>query len=89
MADLRAHRTVSVGRTPAGLVVTNVRGGTLSFGGDTDFTPTELLLAAIASCTAIDVDTLTSRRAQPVAFEVVAEATRCATTTATTSRTSP
>ena len=74
MADLRAHRSVSVGRTPAGLVVTNVRGGTLSFGGDTDFTPTELLLAAIASCTAIDVDTLTSRRAQPVAFEVVAEA---------------
>jgi uncharacterized OsmC-like protein len=75
MADLRAHRSVSVGRGPDGqLVATNVRGGTLSFGGDTDFTPTELLLVAIASCTAIDVDTLTSRRAQPSAFEVVAEA---------------
>ena len=75
MADLRAHRSVSVGRTPDGkLFATNVRGGTLSFGGDTDFTPTELLLAAIASCTAIDVDTLTSRRAEPTAFEVVAEA---------------
>ncbi len=46
----------------------------MSFGGDTDFTPTELLLVAIASCTAIDVDTLTSRRAEPTAFEVVAEA---------------
>lgn len=70
-----AHRSVSVGRAPDGhLFATNVRGGTLSFGGDTDFTPTELLLVAIASCTAIDVDTLTSRRAQPTAFEVIAEA---------------
>lgn len=32
--------------------------------------PVELLLAGIASCTTMDVDTVTSRRAQPESFEV-------------------
>jgi uncharacterized OsmC-like protein len=50
-------------------VVTNARGGTLPVGGD-DFTPVELLLAAIGSCTAIDTDTVTSRRAEPTGFTV-------------------
>jgi hypothetical protein len=43
-------------------------------GSDTGFTPTELLLAAIAGCTAIDVDILTSRRAEPDSFAVRADA---------------
>jgi putative redox protein len=43
-------------------------------GGSTDFTPTELLLAAIAGCTSIDVDILTSRRAEPDKVEVQAGA---------------
>src|SRR5262244_185361 len=38
------------------------------------FTPTELLLAAIGGCTAIDVDILTSRRAEPVTFRVRVDA---------------
>ena len=43
-------------------------------GGGADFTPTELLLVAVAGCTAIDVDILTSRRAEPDRFQVDAEA---------------
>ena len=56
----------------------NVRGGTLIVGNGSDggFSPTELLLAALASCTAIDVDTLTSRRAEPTSFEVRVDATK-------------
>lgn len=52
--------------------LTNARGGTISVGtGDgTDFSPVELLLGAIGGCTAIDVDTVTSRRAEPEAFDV-------------------
>lgn len=57
---------------------TNARGGRISVGtGDgTDFSPTELLLAAIGGCTAIDVDTVTSRRAEPDSFEVDVAATK-------------
>ncbi len=43
-------------------------------GGDEEFTPTELLLTAIGGCTAIDVDILTSRRAEPESFEIVVDA---------------
>jgi putative redox protein len=72
-----AHRTVTVRRVASGrFAVTNDRGGEITFGtGEgTDFTPTELLLAAIGGCTAIDIDILTSRRAEPDAFEVAVDA---------------
>jgi putative redox protein len=54
---------------------TNDRGGVLPIGsgGDPDFTPVELLLAALAGCSAIDVDLITGRRAQPETFTVRAE----------------
>jgi len=71
------YRTVTVRREPGGVLqATNVRGGTLHVGsGDGEgFTPTELLLTAIASCTAADVDALTARRAEPTAFDVQVEA---------------
>src|SRR5690349_9555300 len=77
MADVPAHRTVTVERVAQGVfTATNTRGGQLRFGtgGGTDFTPTELLLAAIAGCTAIDVDILTSRRAESDSFAVRADA---------------
>ena len=77
MADSSAHRTVTVERTAPGVfTVTNTRGGQIRFGtgSGTDFTPTELLLAAIGGCTAIDVGILTSRRAEPDSFQVRAEA---------------
>lgn len=43
-------------------------------GSDEEFTPTELLLIAIGGCTAIDVDIITSRRAEPETFEIVVDA---------------
>jgi putative redox protein len=63
-------RSVRIDRVSTGkYVVTNARGGTLPVGGD-DFTPVELLLAAIGTCTSIDTDTVTSRRAEPTRFTV-------------------
>lgn len=70
-------RTVSLTRIAhARLRVNNVRGGEFTIGEGTtpEFTPVELLLAGIAGCTAIDVDYLTSRRAEPESFEVTASA---------------
>jgi len=59
-------------------VARNVRGGSMPIGtGDDDsFTPVELFLAAIGGCTAIDVDVLTSRRAQPDEFTVAVTANK-------------
>ena len=67
------HRSVSIRRTGARrYVATNVRGGELAFGEgeDHEFTPIELLLTAIAGCSAVDVDYITARRAEPEAFDV-------------------
>jgi putative redox protein len=79
MADDSVRRTVTVERIAPGMfAVTNTRGGQLTFGtvSSAEFTPTELLLAAIGGCTAIDVDILTSRRAEPDRFQVRAEANK-------------
>lgn len=71
------HRSVALERSaPGTYVARNVRGGELriaSAGGD-EFTPVELLLAAIGSCSATDVDVVTSRRAEPDAFVVRVDA---------------
>jgi len=69
----QTRRSVTLRRTAAGrLVATNARGVELavSGSGDDTFSPVELLLAAIAGCTALDVDALTSRRAEPESFEL-------------------
>ena len=66
-------RSVEIERTGLGnYVARNIRGGSLSLGTgeDTGFTPVELLLAAIGGCTAVDVDHITSRRAEPTRFSV-------------------
>jgi putative redox protein len=79
MATDSVHRTVIVERIVSGVfTAANDRGGKITFGtGDgTDFTPTELLLAAVGGCTAIDVDILTSRRSEPNRFEVLVEANK-------------
>jgi putative redox protein len=70
---MTTHRSVSIQRTAISeYLVTNSRNTQLRMGsGDTaDFTPVELLLAAIGGCTAVDVDLVTSRRAEPDQFEV-------------------
>lgn len=67
------ERSVELTRTgPSRYRATNVRGTTLEIGdgSDADFTPVELLLVALAGCTAITVDPLVSRRAEPETFEV-------------------
>jgi len=67
------HRSVTITRTSAGrYTAVNGRGGALEFGtGDVDdFTPVELFLTAIGGCTAVDVDILTTRRAEPESFVV-------------------
>lgn len=74
-----AHRSVTVERDgPGRYAVANRRGGRIPIGNgdDVNFSPTELLLAAIGGCTAIDVDTVTSRRSQPDRFEVRIDATK-------------
>lgn len=66
-------RSVRIERTSSGrYTATNVRGGEITFGsaGDADFTPVELLLAAIGGCTAIDADIATGRHAEPTGFTV-------------------
>jgi putative redox protein len=70
------HRVVELGRTGRGeFTVTNARGGTLRMGSgeSADFTPVELLLTAIAGCSAVDVDFITGRRAEPTSFSVRSE----------------
>jgi putative redox protein len=74
--DPETLRSIDLTRTGAGSYqATNRRGGVLPIGSGegTDFTPVELLLAAIAGCSAIDVDLITGKRATPEAFDVRAE----------------
>lgn len=69
-------RSVRLERVAAGrYAVTNVRGGTLTLGrgDDAEFTPVEALLAAIAGCTSVDVDEVTTRRSEPKSFVVDCE----------------
>lgn len=71
-----SRRSVSLERLETGVyLATNARGGRLRFGSTAgeDFTPVELLLAAIAGCSAIDVDLITGKRAAATKFEVVSE----------------
>ena len=77
MTDQDARRHVSVDRTAEKkYTATNERGGTIAIGdgSGTEFTPVELMLAAIAGCTAIDVDVVTTRRAEPLSFLVDTDA---------------
>jgi uncharacterized OsmC-like protein len=72
MAD-QTRRSVTLQRTSLGqFEVRNARGGTITIGvgDDADFTPVELLLAALGGCTGADVDYITSKRAEPDDFVV-------------------
>jgi putative redox protein len=76
MAD-RDHRRVTLERLETGVYrATNPRGAQLTFGSmdETGFSPVELLLAALGGCSAVDVDLVTGRRAEPDRFEVEVEA---------------
>lgn len=71
------HRWIEIERAEPGVFVAhNARGGRLRLGADSSelFTPVELLLVAIAACTATDVDAVTSRRAEPEELRVRVDA---------------
>lgn len=69
MAD--THRWVTLDRLDEGVYLArNARGAELRFGSKADdaFSPVELLLAAIAGCSAVDVDVVTGRRSPAETF---------------------
>jgi uncharacterized OsmC-like protein len=71
---LRSVELTRIG--PARFKATNARGGETFFGTggeDPDFTPIELLLAAIAGCSALDVEAITHKRTSSTTFDVHAE----------------
>lgn len=70
---LRSVDLVKIG--PGRFKATNGRGGVLPIGdgGDPDFSPVELMLAAVAGCGAIDLTLITGKRAEPTGFSAHAE----------------
>lgn len=68
------HRSIELTQIgPGRFKATNDRGGETFMGGggdDPDFTPVELLLAAIAGCTAANVEPVTSRRSPSTRFSI-------------------
>jgi uncharacterized OsmC-like protein len=70
-------RSVGISRTGEHTYrAVNRRGGALDFGEgqNADFTPVELLLVAMAGCSAIDVEYITAKRAEPAVLEATASA---------------
>jgi uncharacterized OsmC-like protein len=64
-------RSVDITRTSRGVYEAVNRHGVklvYSHDGEKTFTPVELLLTAIAGCSGIDVDFITSKRAEPTSF---------------------
>ncbi|PZP24335.1 MAG: oxidoreductase [Kocuria rhizophila] len=60
-------------------VARNAAGVEVTFGrGEDLMSPVELLLAAIAGCSSIDVDTVTSRSSEPTEFKVEASGNKIA-----------
>lgn len=77
MTEEVSPRSITLTRTAEGVYVArNDAGAELTFGYRVDggFSAVELLLVAIAGCSATDVDMMTSRRAEPTTFEVTVNA---------------
>ncbi|ASR36232.1 oxidoreductase [Prauserella marina] len=70
----QSQRSVRIERVSAGRYVAhNERGATIPLGGDDEFSPVELLLAAIGGCTAVDTDVATTRRTEPDSFTITVQ----------------
>jgi putative redox protein len=72
------HRAVTLERLEEGVYLAkNAKGVELRFGSKADdaFSPVELLLAAIAGCSAVDIDIVTGRRAVAEKFAARVDAT--------------
>ncbi|ACP32372.1 OsmC family protein [Corynebacterium aurimucosum] len=78
MSNITKKYDVDVTRVDTGHYrATNAAGASLEFGqGEGLLSPVELLLAAVAGCSAVDVDVVTSRRTEPELFGVHVEGTR-------------
>ncbi|HET7689547.1 MAG TPA: OsmC family protein [Nocardioidaceae bacterium] len=79
MSDGSSARWVDLERISKGRYrVRNKHGDTLVVGegGDGTFTPVELLLTAMAACSAIDVDYIVGKRAEPASFRLRSEGTK-------------
>ncbi|WP_084125209.1 OsmC family protein [Demequina sp. NBRC 110054] len=76
MTDETTPKKITMARESEGVyTVTTESGAQLTFGrGEGLVSPVEMLLAAIAGCSSIDVDMMTTRRAEPDTFEVTATA---------------
>ncbi len=73
----KTERTVDLVRTgKARFTATNVRGGTVEMGDGDDgvFTPVELLLAALAGCSGLDIDAILGKRSEFTFFGLNARA---------------
>ena len=73
----KTERTVDLVRTgKARFTATNVRGGTVEMGDGDDgvFTPVELLLAALAGCSGLDIDAILGKRSEFEFFGINARA---------------
>lgn len=76
MTEISSLRVAFTRDSLGSYLAANDKGATLRFGKSTEvtFSPVELLLTAIAGCTGMDLDYITSRRAEPLHFEAVSEA---------------
>lgn len=84
MTEETTAQHVTLTREAEGVYVArNGRGGEYRFGYNVDnaLSSVELLMVAIAGCSATDVDMMTSRRAEPSKFEVTVEAEKVAGST--------
>lgn len=76
MTDAPTH-SVTLTRLREGVYeADNGRGTTLTVNGAGNFSAIELLLTALGGCTSVDVDLMTTRRAEPDVFEVVVSGTK-------------
>src|SRR3954454_16434391 len=74
--DRPTYRYVDLTKIGAARSLAKTRGGgvlPIGEGDDPDFTPVELLLAAVAGCGAIDVDYITGKRSAPASFDLHVE----------------
>lgn len=77
MSDLLGLRSVSLERTSfAQFRATNAAGVSIEIGEENAFSPVELLLAAIAACSAMDVDYIVSKKDEPESFRLHSEGTK-------------
>lgn len=74
----RKQLHVTMNREAPGVYrATNARGGEVVFGmGEGMISPGEMLLAALAGCSTVDVEAMTTRRAEPEEFRVETTATK-------------